>query len=368
MLLLDNRLADLVRGYDRIAQADLRLQTEWRANLLRKYAQGRDQHISALGRYLEKVGALKPQLSVMAYIPLAMLLGGAVLVLVGISLDARLGTGFIFSLAGLSLIVAGALGIGLPIGLWLWQVKLGKPAPPEHPLRHDLLPRLMPQWRARLPGVLPSSISPHRDASTRAFVEYLMNVPLDSMYLLYRLELEQNTWVDVITLGIKGVWVFVVKDWSGKVSWRDGKWSYERFDPQREVWMRLDVSPPETEWQHLTRCVSQTLAQRAPDVLKRFPTLTRPAGGIVFTDAQTKYEIAPTCPVRWGTMQTWSQAMISAAPIAGLDERSIFCLLDALLEQHHHITRQTDIISMSTYAMKLVRQTEARVTEWIERQ
>ena len=367
MLLLDNRLADLARGYDRIAQADLRLQTEWREHLLRKYAQGRDRHTSALYQYLEKVGALKFQLSVMAYIPLAMLLGGAVLVLVGISLDARLGTGFIFSLAGLSLIVAGALGIGLPIGLWLWQVKLARPTPPEHPLHHDLLPRLMPQWRSRLHGVLPPPVSPHRDACSRAFVEYLMNVPLDSMYLLYHLELERGTSTELIALGIKGVWVFVVKDWRGKVSWRDGKWSYERFDPQRDAWTRLDVSPPETEWQHVTRCVSQTLAQRAPDVLKRFPPLARPGGGIVFIGTQTLYDVPPTCPVCWGTMQTWSQAMVAAPPIVGLDERSIFCLLDALLEQHRLITRQTDTISMSAYATKLVRQAEARVTEWLER-
>jgi hypothetical protein len=366
MLLLDNRLTDLARGYDRITQADLRLQSEWRENLLRKYAQGRDQHTSALRQYLEKVGALKPQLSVMAYIPLAMLLGGAVLVMLGLGLDARIGTGFILSLAGLALIAAGALGIGLPIALWLWQVKLAKPTPPEHPLHRDLLPRLMPQWRAKLHGTLPAPISQHRDASTRAFVEHLIDVPLDSMYVLHQLELERGAWVDVIVLGIKGVWTFVVKDWHGKVGWRAGEWYYERVDPQRNAWTRVQVSPLDAEWQRTANCVSQTLAQRAPDVLKRFPMLARVSGGIVFTDAQTAYDIAPTCPVRWGTMQAWSQAML-AAPVVNVDERSIFCLLDALLEQHHHITRPADTFSMSAYATKLIRQAEARVTEWIER-
>lgn len=366
MLFLDNRLTDLVRGYDRVTQADMRLQTEWRENLLRKYAQGRDQHTSALRQYLEKVGALKPQLSVMAYIPLAMLLGGAVLVMLGVGLDVRLGTGFVLSLAGLALIVAGALGIGLPIALWLWQVKLTKPVPPEHPLHRDLLPRLMPQWRAKLHGTPPAPISQHRDASARAFVEHLIDVPLDSMYVLYQLELERGVSVDVIVVGIKGLWVFVVKDWSGKVSWRAGEWRYERFDSRRKVWTRVDVSPPDAEWQRMANCVSQTLAQRAPDVLTRFPMLARASGGIVFTATNTTYDIPPTCPVHWGTMQTWSQAMVSA-PVVSVDERSIFCLLDALLEQHHHITRPADTISMSAYATKLVRQAEARVTEWMER-
>ncbi|MCX7839316.1 MAG: NERD domain-containing protein [Anaerolineae bacterium] len=366
MLLLDTRLTDLVRGYDRIAQADVRLQTEWRENLLRKYAQGRDRHTSALRQYLEKVGALKPQLSVMAYIPLAMLLGGALLVMLGVGLDARLGTGFILSLAGLALIAAGALGIGLPIALWLWQVKLAKPTPPEHPLHHDLLPRLMPQWRAKLHGTLPMPISQHRDASTRAFVEHLIDVPLDSMYVLAQLELERDARVDVVVLGIKGLWVFVVKDWSGKVSWRAGQWRYERFDARRNAWTHVDVSPPEVEYQAMAQRVSKTFAQRAPDVLQRFPTLARVSGGIVFTDANTTYDIPPTCPVRWGTMQTWSQAMVTA-PVVNVDERSIFCLLDALLEQHHHITRPADTFSMSAYATKLVRQVEARVTEWMER-
>lgn len=366
MLLLDNRLSDLVRGYDRITQADVRLQTEWRDNLLRKYAQGRDAHTSALRQYLDNVGVLKPQLSVMAYIPLAMLLGGAVLVMLGVGLDVRLGTGFVLSLAGLALIAAGALGVGLPIALWLWRVKLAKPVPPEHPLHRDLLPRLMPQWRARLHGTLAAPISPHRDASARAFIEHLIKVPLDSMYVLAQLALERDAWVDVIVVGVKGLWVFVVNDWSGKVSWRAGEWRYERWDARRNVWTRVDVSPPDAEWRRIASCVTQTLTQRAPNVLQQFPTFARVSGGIVFTSANITYDIAPTCPVRWGTMQAWSQAMVSAS-VMNVDERSIFGLLDALLEQHHHITRPANTISMSAHATKLVRQAEARVTEWIER-
>jgi hypothetical protein len=85
MILLDNRVADLVRGYDRISQADLRLQTEWRQHLLENYASGRDKH--AISEYVEKIGVLKPQLSIIAFIPIAMLIGGLVVTVVVLLLN-----------------------------------------------------------------------------------------------------------------------------------------------------------------------------------------------------------------------------------------------------------------------------------------
>jgi len=37
MILLDNRLTGLVRGYDRVRKADLRLRSKWRHRLLVAY-------------------------------------------------------------------------------------------------------------------------------------------------------------------------------------------------------------------------------------------------------------------------------------------------------------------------------------------
>jgi hypothetical protein len=145
MILLDNRDADLVRGYDRISQADLRLQAEWRQHLLENYASGRDKHTTAIRQYVGETRVLQPQLSIIAFIPIAMLIGGLVVTVVGLLLNSYWGTELTLSIGGLSVIFAGAIGVGLPTNLWLWQVKLAKPSPPAHPLRDDLLLRLTPE-------------------------------------------------------------------------------------------------------------------------------------------------------------------------------------------------------------------------------
>lgn len=324
MILLDNRVSDLVRGYDRISQADLRLQTGWRQHLLQKYATRRDKHASAVGAYIGKIGVLNPQLTILAFIPLAMLIGGLVITIVGALLNVYAGTELTWSIGGVSLIFAGALGIGLPTLLWVWQVKLTKPAAPTHPLREDLLARLTPQWREKLHGALPVAISEHRDAGARNFIEHLQTLPIDSMYILYRLRQTRDEEIDVTAIGARGIWVFAL-----------GR------DATREEQLQ--------QRQRMVKAVSQTLAARAPDLAKRFPALEPIKGGVVLTDPQA-----------------WDQEILSAPIIPGLDDRAIFALLDALLEQHHASGGDATMISMSAHATKMIRQAEARLREWMK--
>jgi hypothetical protein len=363
MILLDNRVSDLVRGYDRISQADLRLQTEWRQHLLQNYASRRDEHASAISEYIGKTRVLQPQLSTLAFIPLAMLIGGLVIAIVGALLSVYAGTELTWSIGGVSLIFAGAIGIGLPTILWLWQVRLAKPSAPAHPLQSDLLLRLTPQWRAKLRGDLPAAI-PQPHASKQAFVRHLQTLPVDSMYLLYQLQLERGNDVDVVVIGAKGIWVFALDDWSGKVSWRDGEWRYERFEPKRDKWIGLGTQPPDQE--RMAKQVSKTLSTRVPDLVKQFPALGQVKGGVVFTDPKMIHDIPSTCPTRWGMIDSWDQEISSAPIIQGLDDHSLFCLLDALLEQHHEIKSDEATISMSAYATKIIRQAEARLRGWMK--
>ena len=93
---------------------DLRLQTEWRQHLLENYASRRDKHMSAISEYVDKIGVLEPQLSIIAFIPIAMLVGGLIVAVVGVMLNVYLGTGLTLSIGGLSVIFAGAIGVGLP--------------------------------------------------------------------------------------------------------------------------------------------------------------------------------------------------------------------------------------------------------------
>lgn len=318
MILLDNRLTDLVRGYDRISQADLRLQTGWRQRLLQNYASRRDKHASAFGAYIEKIGVLNPQLTTLAFIPLAMLIGGLVITIVGALLNVYAGMELTWSIGGVSLIIAGALGIGLPTLLWLWQVKLAKPAAPTHPLREDLLSRLTPQWREKLHGALPAAISEHHDASAHNFIKHLQTLPIDSMYILDRLRPTRDEEIGVTVIGARGIWVFALG--------RDT-----------------------TRWQRMATVVSQTFAARAPDRIRQFPALKQIRGGVVSAD-----------------LDAWDQELSSAPIIQGLDDRAIFALLDALLEQHHASGGDAATISMSAYAAKIIRQAEARLREWMK--
>ena len=226
--------------------------------------------------------------------------------------------------------------------------------------------RLTPQWRAKLHGTLPAAILQRGDVGERSVVKHLQTLPLDSMYLLYGLQQERSENVDVIVLGAKGIWVFAVKDWGGRVSWREGEWLHEQFEPRRNAWIRLEEQQPDQQWQRMASEVSRTLSIRAPDLVKRCPAIKQIKGGVVFTHPKTIYDVLPTCSARWGVIDSWDQEILSAPIIPGLDDRSVFCLLDALLARHHEINSAVATISMSTYATKIARHAEVRLSGWMK--
>ena len=186
------------------------------------------------------------------------------------------------------------------------------------------------------------------------------------MYVLNALQQEHGDDVDVIVLGAKGIWVFAVKNWDGRVSWRDGEWLHERFEPKRDTWIRLEEQQPDQPWQRMASEVSKTLSMQVPDLVKRCPAIEQIKGGVVFTHPKTIYDVPPTCSSRWGVMDSWDQEIISAPIIHGLDDRSVFSLLDVLLERHHEINSDVATISMSAFATRIVRQAEKRLSGWMK--
>jgi hypothetical protein len=105
---------------------------------------------------------------------------------------------------------------------------------------------------------------------------------------------------------------------------------------------------------------------RVPDVVRRCPAIEQIKGGVVFTHPKTIYDVPPICSSRWGVIDSWDEEIMSAPIIPGLDDRSVFCLLDALLERHHEINSDVATISMSTYATKIARQAEKRLSGWMK--
>ena len=149
------------------------------------------------------------------------------------------------------------------------------------------------------------------------------------------------------------------------MSWRDGEWLHERFEPKRNVRIRLEEQQPDQQWQRMASEVSKTLSTRVPDVVRRCPAIEQIKGGVVFTHPKTIYDVPPICSSRWGVIDSWDQEILSAPTIQGLDDRSVFCPLDAL-ECHHEINNGMATISMGTYSTKIIRHTEARLSGWMK--
>lgn len=365
MILLDNHLADLARGFERISQVERWLQTEGRARLLQSYAQRREKYARARQAHAEKIGLLRKQLTTIAFVPGTMFIGGLGIAGAGAWLSAPLNIGLAPSIGGLALAFAGLVGLALLAIFLLWQFQITKPAPPAHPLRDDVLARVLPQWRAKLRGELPAPSSAFGDAGEHTFVAHLQTLPIDSMYVLYGVQQKPGDDVDTIVLGAKGIWVFEVKHWGGRVSWRAGEWIHERFDPARQTWTRADEQPPDQQRQRMVDEITKTLTMRAPDLVKRFPALRQIKGGVVFTISKTIYDVPADCPARWGFVSGWDKEIADTPIIPGVDARAIFLLLDALLDRHHEIDKDAPITSMSAHATKIARQAETRVDDWV---
>jgi hypothetical protein len=188
-----------------------------------------------------------------------------------------------------------------------------------------LLARLTPQWREKLYGTVPAATLDHRDAGAQSFVEHLQTLPIDSMYILYRLRQTRDEEIDVAVLGARGIWAFAL----GRNAMSE--------DQLRQ------------QWQRMIKAVSQILDVRAPDLVRQFPALKQIRGGVVSADLDAR-----------------DQEITSAPIIQGLDDRAIYGLIDALLEQHHASGGDAATISMSAHATKMIRQAETRLREWMK--
>jgi cytochrome c553 len=111
--------------------------------------------------------------------------------------------------------------------------------------------------------------------------------------------------------------------------------------------------------------VAETLRRRDRQLLDRIPSLAQIQGGLAFTHDEASYEIAADCPFAWGRIGLWQQQLARAPRLAGLRERDVLKLLDALLTRHSKFSEQSEVLSMEVYAEDLVQGVEARLGAWI---
>jgi hypothetical protein len=76
MVLLNNGVANLVTGYDRIREADLKLPGEWRHRLLVAYARRREAHDVARDQHRQQIADLNRKAMIGLAVAAVLLLGG----------------------------------------------------------------------------------------------------------------------------------------------------------------------------------------------------------------------------------------------------------------------------------------------------
>lgn len=336
MILVNNGVADLVAGYDRILQANSEL-PHWRHRLLEAYAQRRKVYDAARYAHRRQMTGL---------IPATLLIS--------------------FGLVGLSFFLRccfmGLAGMALLTVFWLWRAVLGQPRPPAHPLQSGLLNSLLPRWREGLRGELPRELPYEGAPGEYNFVAHLQALPGNDSYIIYRLRQQPGDDIDVVVLGPQGVWVFEVKYWSGRIAWHDGQWEHSKA-----YYIAAPIDqPPDQQWRRMADEVAETLRRHVPELMARWPALSEMQGGLVFTHPRATYDIARDCPVAWGDIHSWSRWLVMAPTIPGLDERCILQVLDALLDRHRQVSENQVTRSMYIYAKQLVEQAEARLRAWIE--
>lgn len=365
MILLERSIIEITAGYDQISRAQTELLSRWRAPLLAAYArrmQAYQQALAAHQRAAKRFWAAS--LTGMILTTLAILLG-AVACPLQLQIEERFNW-WLICLSPITLIV-GVVSIIVLTQRWRDRKSEPAPTPPPHPLREELFPPLLPQWRAELRGFLPEPMPDEGARGEYAFVDTLEKVRSQS-YILHRTQQRAGEDIDVIVVGPRGVWVFEVKHWSGKVIYRDGKWSHLKsyFEPGGEpVTREKEIGqPPDQQWKRTAADVAETLQQRLLPLVEQIPALAEVKGGLVFSYDNAERQIADL-PVSWGTIGFWEQHYRKSPLIPGMEERQVYQVLDALLARHRQINQGANTRSMKAAAERLTAQAEKALQDWI---
>lgn len=366
MILLERTLSDITAGYDQIARAQSELLSRWRGALLTAYARRMETYQQALSAHQR---AFKRHRTA-SYT--GIILGTLAILLSAVACPAQFYiekgdfNWWLICLSPITLIV-GVVSIVVLTQLWRQRKDHPAPTPPPHPLRDELFPPLLPQWRAELRGYLPEPMPDEGARGEYQFVDTLEKVRSQA-YILHRTQQRVGEDIDVIVVGPRGVWVFEVKHWSGKVIYRDGKWSHLKsyFEPGGEpVTREKEIGqPPEQQWKRTAADVAETLQRRLRPLVAQIPALTDVKGGLVFSYDNAERQIEDV-PVSWGTIAFWERYYRKSPLIPGLEERQIYQVLDALLARHRQVSQEAKMRSMKAAAERLTAQAEKALQDWI---
>ncbi len=361
MNLLERRLTDITAGYDQICRAQSELLSRWRGPLLAAYARRMETYQQALAAHQRAMNRFR------AASLTGIVLAGLAILLSAIACPAQIHFEEIFNWSLVCLVpISFLIGLGAVIILTRRlrdRKSQPAPTPPLHPLRDELIPPLLSQWRQELRGFLPEQPPDEEARGAYAFIDQLEKVKSHA-HILHRLQQRPDETIDVIVAGRRGVWVFGVKHWGGKIIYKDGKWSHLRsvHEPGSEpVTREKEISqPPDQQWKRMVGDVAETLAP----LVEQIPTLGEIKGGLVFSFENAERQIGPGT-VSWGTIGFWEKQYRKAPLIPGLEERQVYQVLDALLERHRQVSQEAATRSMLAAADRLAAQAEKTLQDWI---
>jgi hypothetical protein len=369
MILIDNGLIDLVRGYERILRAETELVQHWREALLAAYTRRRESYELELAEFRQRNADFLARARQGMWLSTALLILG-LLVFPAAFLISQLGDlrGPLFCFGPL-LILAGLTGWAVVVSLLLWQRNRPKPAPPVHPLKTSLIEPLLPSWKAGLRGGLPAEKAYEGATGEYHFIARLQALD-NRAYLIYRLQQQPNNDVDVTVVGPLGVWVFEVKYLKGVIRWRDGVWTHEKTyrgaggAPVTEI--KETGEAYDQQWRRMREDVAETIRRRAPQLVARVPQAARVRGGLVFTHPSSTYDIPAGCPFNWGLIPFWLETLRKMPDVPGMDEHAALEVLEVLLGRHRRVSRTPAGRSMASYAARVIDQAEMRLKAWVE--
>lgn len=367
MILISNRIKDLVAGYDLIANADADMKRNLRGPLLSTYARQRQAYESALQQVRKRQEWFRSRALIGLVLAGFLILMGLLMCPLAIYLEGLPELRFALFCFSPLVFLLGIICLGILLLIWFWQRNPEKNQPPPlHPFRTNLVSPLLAKWREGMRGSLPDEQAYQGAPGEYEFINRLLRLE-DEAYLTYRLQQRPGDDVDVITVGPKGVWVFEVKFMSGEISYQSGKWSrrksYYLPGGKQVTEQREFGEPPDQQWHRMARDVAETLRRHAPELMVRLPQVTRIRGGLVFTHPEAAYNIPPESSINWGTIPFWVKKYNSSSEMPGMDERTTLQILDVLLARHRQVSGENAARSMASHARQLIEKAEILVKD-----
>ena len=361
-------------GYRKTKNYRHTLLSKWRPRLLRAYAQKWQAYAQKRDAHLAREKNLKRLLRWLA----------PALLLLGMSNCLLTSTSF----AQLAALLFGGVLLTTLAVLGIWGIEfVSKPKPPLNPLaqsakngfisplKKELFPDLVPNWRLGLEIPIPTERQVKTEAEQTKkwgligefkLISRLSDVLSPETVILHSVMPKPRDDMDVVVIGPKGIWYFEVKYENAEFSWHNGEWQVWKFDhqakkPVRSIWKEY----PDAQWYRMRAEALENLKTKAPALFTKFPNTVKINGGIVFAHPEVTFDIDPSPPFPYGQPGGWIKKYQSTPNLPEMTPEMILYLTEILLAKHQALNPERQVNSMNAYADAVICRTEQKIQNWL---